>query len=65
VFNTLTEAIGEQQFYMFEIDRTKNGFCSIVKYLNGMDIEKTVKDCEISHLSTWIVIKDPIQATEL
>ena len=59
----IREFLGNEEFFLFEVDRQKNGFCTVIRYLNSNDVEKTVKDAGISNLSTWIIIRDPIVAT--
>jgi hypothetical protein len=47
-----------QEFDMFEVNRLKSSFCQLINPFNKHENEKLVKDSKITHLSTWMIVRN-------
>lgn len=60
LFATVSEKLGIYDYNLIQVDRLRNGFCQLAYNLNHCDKpESSLKDLKFSHLSTWMVVKNP------
>jgi len=55
----LIEFLGDSPFNLIEVERLRTGYCQLLQVLNFEELDKLIKDAKVSHLSTWMIVKDP------
>lgn len=59
----MVEFLGDAQFSLIEVERLRTGYLQLMNVIDfeddKIDLTKVVKDAKITHLSTWMIIKDP------
>lgn len=59
----VTEALGlpPSEYTLIQVERLRTGFCQLVNtFAHYKDEALTVKEAKIPHLSTWIIVRDPV-----
>ena len=57
----LVEILGDAtQYNLIQVERLRSGYCQLLINLNSIENEKmTLKEAQVTHLSTWMIVKDP------
>lgn len=59
----LVEFLGDTKFTLIEVERLRTGYIQLINAISfddeKVDLTKTIKDAKLTHMSTWMIVKDP------
>ncbi|CDW84271.1 ubiquitin carboxyl-terminal hydrolase 40 [Stylonychia lemnae] len=65
VRDQIASQLGFSDFNAFEVERVRNGNCQLLQNWAILDPNAQLQDTKITHLSTWMIVKDEIAIKRL